>query len=160
MEYPSLFRRRDNCLKTFRFVFLFLVASVLFSCSGRNFIATAVMVYYPGDSLATDTEKFGIDSTDCFLPAVIKSEEPDYPKYIVGQTYYYLEGDVLVKIFISTEGEVKRALILKSTERVFNKPALEAVMNWRFTPAILKGKPVGCWILVPLKFRHTKSEDQ
>jgi protein TonB len=31
--------------------------------------------------------------------------------------------------------------------------AREAVMRWRFQPGMQHGKPVACWVVVPVRFR-------
>jgi hypothetical protein len=36
---------------------------------------------------------------------------------------------------------------------VFDEASLEAVRNWRFTPAMENGKPVEGWVRVPIDFQ-------
>ncbi len=64
-----------------------------------------------------------------------------------------IEGDVLIKVWISPSGKTVFARVLSSTNSLFNTEALRTGMKWRFTPAILAGKPVGVWCAIPFHFR-------
>ena len=43
---------------------------------------------------------------------------------------------------VSPLGDVAEATIVSSTDRLLNKPTLDAVMKWRFSPALKAGFPV------------------
>ena len=43
--------------------------------------------------------------------------------------------------------------MLRSDAEIFNQASIDAAMKWKFSPAILKGKPVAVWVTVPFKFR-------
>jgi protein TonB len=64
-----------------------------------------------------------------------------------------VEGTVWVKIWVDKEGNPKKAQILKSDAELFNQPAIEAAMKWKFTPAIMNNGPVAVWVSIPFKFR-------
>lgn len=64
-----------------------------------------------------------------------------------------VEGTVWVKIWVDKEGNPKRAQVLKSDAELFNQPAIEAAMKWKFTPAIMNNGPVAVWVSIPFKFR-------
>jgi TonB family protein len=163
---------------TSRSVLVFFIAYLLSSCSSRRFIVTDEVAYYPeddsisvfaeleknrslenqGDTAKTDTAN--VDTTNMIPPSVIEREEPDYPECTVGQSSYLMEGNVSTKVWVAKEGNVKRAYIIKSSEKVFNKPCLEAAMKWKFNPAISNGKPVSVWVLIPFRFRLYRPEDR
>jgi len=42
---------------------------------------------------------------------------------------------------------------LKSDAELFNQPAIDAAMKWKFTPAIMNNGPVAVWVSIPFKFR-------
>ena len=83
-------------------------------------------------------------------PQIIKKVEPKYPE-LAKRTG--LEGKVIVKMFVNTEGKVTRVVVLKSDAEVFNEPAIEAAKQFVFTPAYVNNKPVAVWISYPFQFR-------
>ena len=64
-----------------------------------------------------------------------------------------VEGTVWVKIWVDKEGNPKKAQVLKSDAELFNQPAIDAAMRWKFTPAIMNNGPVSVWVSIPFKFR-------
>lgn len=64
-----------------------------------------------------------------------------------------VEGTVWVKIWVDKEGNPKKAQVLKSDAELFNQPAIDAAMKWKFTPAIMNNGPVAVWVSIPFKFR-------
>jgi protein TonB len=65
-----------------------------------------------------------------------------------------LEGRVLVRLFVSAEGEVVRAVVAETSgSRLLDGAALGALRRWRFAPATLRGAPVAAAVLVPVEFR-------
>jgi periplasmic protein TonB len=68
-----------------------------------------------------------------------------------------VEGTVWVKIWVDKEGNPKKALVQKSDAELFNQPAIEAALKWKFTPAIMNNGPVAVWVSIPFKFRLNAS---
>jgi len=84
-------------------------------------------------------------------PKVISRVEPEYPKEALE---YYLEANVFVKCWVTNTGDVRRAVLLQSDHRIFNKCALEAALQWKFEPAKNSaGLPVEIWVSIPFRFR-------
>lgn len=83
-------------------------------------------------------------------PQVVLSAVPEYPDLArrIG-----LEGSVTVKILLDKEGRVKKSLLVKSSDDMFNQPALDAAKKWVFTPALMNGKPVLVWVSIPFRFK-------
>jgi TonB family protein len=81
---------------------------------------------------------------------VIRSVLPVYPEVarLAG-----LEGKVFVRIWVDKEGKCRKAEILRSTDDIFNEPALEAAQQFLFTPAYMNNGPVSVWMAVPFVFR-------
>ncbi|MEM9160260.1 MAG: energy transducer TonB [Verrucomicrobiota bacterium] len=77
-------------------------------------------------------------------PSVKKSVAPTNPNNIAGL--------VTAKIEIDEKGNVVTAEISKATDQSLEAPVLDALKQWRFTPAKLAGKPIPCTIKVPFKF--------
>ena len=47
-----------------------------------------------------------------------------------------------VQFTISTAGSIRDAVVLKSSDSVFERAALTAVSKWKYQPQMQEGKPV------------------
>lgn len=83
-------------------------------------------------------------------PVIISNPSPKYPEIARRSG---IEGTVFIKIWVTKEGKVKQAEIVKSTSKIFDQNAIEAALLWKFTPAIMNNGPVSVWVTVPFKFR-------
>lgn len=83
-------------------------------------------------------------------PEPINSVFPPYPEIARRAG---VEGVVHVKMWITKEGKVKKAEIVKSTSDIFNQVSIEAALRWSFTPAFMNNGPVAVWVTIPFKFR-------
>ncbi len=65
-----------------------------------------------------------------------------------------IEGRVVVRLLIGTDGTVERARILESQPAdMFDRAVLDALPGWRFEPARYKNRNVQVWVTLPLDFR-------
>jgi TonB family protein len=139
---------------------------LLAGCSSKDIIITDQVAYYvDDDSVSVIAELKKIEFPDTTVkttdhdilgdtaPIPIETEVPKYPRYQIGRSTYLIEGEVWVKIWITKQGKVTRAYILKSSDKTFNKSCLEAAMQWEFKPATTKGEPVAVWASIPFRFR-------
>lgn len=113
-------------------------------------------IVFIGDSLAYNAA----DSSDIVMPRILYGDlslrgaeiihqvEPQYPE----EALKAIEGTVSVKLGVDTSGKVKRAVVLKSSDRMLNKPTLHAAMQWRFKPASWQGRSIETWVAVPFRF--------
>lgn len=64
------------------------------------------------------------------------------------------EGVVVIQVFVSTEGEVRKARLLNSSgiDRLDNA-AIESVLAWRFKPAQENGSTVARWTDVRVVYK-------
>jgi protein TonB len=85
-------------------------------------------------------------------PEPIKQVTPKYPDLA---TRAGLEGTVWVKIWVDKEGKARKAVVIKSDAEIFNQPAVDAAMQWVFTPAMMKNGPVSVWVSIPFRFKLT-----
>ena len=99
----------------------------------------------PADFVDVDTE-----------PVVLVKKEPVYPALALKAG---MEGKVWVKIWVDRSGSAHQVEIMKSDQEIFNQPSLEAAKQFRFTPAMIKGKPVDVWVSVPFKFRLAEKHE-
>jgi len=94
-------------------------------------------------------------SPEDFVP-VDKQPVPTYrvnPVYPDSARRTGLEGTVWLKALVDTDGMVKKAVVEKSDNRIFNDAAIQALLQWKFVPAMLDGKSVRVWAMVPFHFK-------
>ncbi len=82
-------------------------------------------------------------------PQIIKRVLPVYPEMALRAG---LEGKVWVKVLVDKEGKPRKAIVIKSTTEIFNDVAVDAAMQFLFTPAVMNGGPVKVWLSIPFKF--------
>lgn len=61
-------------------------------------------------------------------------------------------GTVHILFVVDEQGRVENPVVQKSTDPVFERPALAAVRQWRFEPGKRNGKPVRFRMRVPVTF--------
>ncbi len=81
-------------------------------------------------------------------PRVIFQAPPVYPSGMRS-----VEGVVRVLFIVDETGKATSPRVDKSTHREFEKPALEAVRQWKFEPAVKGGQRVSCKMRVPIRFQ-------
>jgi TonB family protein len=86
---------------------------------------------------------------------LIKKVEPVYPDEARKAG---IEGLVVLEGTIDTEGNVSKVKVLKGENESLNKAAAEAVKQWKYKPAILKGKPMPVNFTVTVKFSLNDKE--
>ncbi len=64
-----------------------------------------------------------------------------------------LEVVVIVVFVVDQNGRVTYPRVEKSTEPAFEKPAVDAVKQWKFEPAVKAGQRVSCKMRVPIRFQ-------
>lgn len=67
-----------------------------------------------------------------------------------------IEGKVEVNLLIDKSGNVKKAVVLHSDNEIFNEPALNAVRNTPFKPAMYKGEPIQVWVSLTIKYQFSR----
>ena len=81
-------------------------------------------------------------------PRAIFQAAPVYP---AGK--HALEVVVSVVFVVDQTGKVTNLRVEKSTNPAFEKPAVDAVKQWKFEPAIKAGQRVPCKMRVPIRFQ-------
>jgi TonB family protein len=148
---------------SFRSVILVLFLTHSIGCSTVNHID---MTFPERDSKAPPlfviedtTVQTKVSENDAFVsndttlniePTVVQKVEPVYPPL---ELVFEKEANVLVKIWVTRTGKVRKVVVLNSTDNQFNKAAALAAMQWVFTPAVEKGKKVSVWVSMPFRFR-------
>ena len=63
------------------------------------------------------------------------------------------EGVVQVIFVVDETGKVNSPRVEKSSHKEFEKPALDAVKQWKFEAAVKGGKRVSCKMRIPIRFQ-------
>jgi TonB family protein len=71
------------------------------------------------------------------------------PAYLPVLRASCVEGEVVVSFTIKSTGDVANPMIVSSTDRLLEKPTLEAVRKWKFAP------PMNGGVAVNVKARQT-----
>jgi protein TonB len=82
-------------------------------------------------------------------PIPLKTPRPEFPDSLKNEG---ISGIVAISCIIDETGKVISALATKSTRSEFEKPALDAIQNWKFKPARKDGKPVKVRVVIPFHF--------
>jgi protein TonB len=77
---------------------------------------------------------------------------PTYPAEMRGRK---VEGVVTVIFIVDASGKVSNPRVEKSSHPAFDKPALDAVRQWRFEPGLRGGERVSCKMRVPIRFQKS-----
>ena len=128
-------------------VFLFFLSLLLIvlSCSGVN------------TNYNTDLHKEGIYPTpDEFVPC---EKEPQLDLDDIKNKLKYnkkiaeIEGRVLVNVLVDINNKPVKFIIEHTDHELLNDVAINALKKGKFKAAIQNGKPINCWIIVPVNFR-------
>jgi TonB family protein len=81
-------------------------------------------------------------------PQVIYQAVPVYPS-----SMHSVLGSVTVIFVVDSNGKVVNPRVEKSSHHEFEKPAIDAVKQWKFEPGVKAGKRVSCKMRVPITFQ-------
>lgn len=85
---------------------------------------------------------------------LIQGAEPTYPEVA---REHNLEGDVVIKVLIDQDGNVKSAawLLPSNASTILALEALQAVRKWKYQPRVINGKPepMVSWIAIRFQLR-------
>lgn len=76
--------------------------------------------------------------------------DPSYPGELRGRK---VEGTASVIFIVDPAGKVAGPRVQSSSNPAFDKPALEAVRQWRFEPGLKGGQRVACRMRVSIRFQ-------
>jgi protein TonB len=85
-------------------------------------------------------------------PKKIKDVKPAYPEDAKNAG---IQGIIILESVIGTDGSVQEAKVLRSVPQL-DKAALDAVVQWRYTPTLLNGEPVELIMTVTVTFTLTQ----
>lgn len=94
-------------------------------------------------------ESFDMDEIDQKARATFQAA-PMYPTELRGKK---VEGVVTLIFFVDESGKVVDPRVEKATHPAFEKPALEAIRQWRFEPAVRGGQRVRSPVRQSIRFQ-------
>lgn len=83
------------------------------------------------------------------MPKPLKQVPPVYP---LGLRYAGVVGRVTLEAILDVQGNVAEVHVARSNNPFFERPAIDAVMKWKFTPALKDGQPVRIRIQQEIRF--------
>jgi protein TonB len=83
-------------------------------------------------------------------PEPVSQVAPAYPAELRKAK---VEGLVTLIFVLDESGRVEDPRVENSSRPEFEKPALEAIRKWRFSPGMKDGQAVRTYIRVPMRFR-------
>lgn len=102
-----------------------------------------------GDADSPLESAFNLDEIDQ-KPRVVFQAAPLYPSEVRSKK---LDGVVTLIFIVDAAGKVTSPRVEKSSHPAFEKPALEALRQWKFEPAIRGGQRVSCKMRIPIRFQ-------
>jgi TonB family protein len=80
---------------------------------------------------------------------LISSVAPHYPEAAKTQ---HISGEVVIDAIIDTQGNVRKPQVVSGLAP-FSSAALSVVLEWKYKPALLDGKPTESHVTITVKFR-------
>lgn len=77
-------------------------------------------------------------------------------EYPPGAASRRLEGAVILRLWIDKDGIPRRHQVIQSSDPIFVESSVASLMKWEFSPAIVKGTPVGVWASVTFEYKFQK----
>jgi len=65
-------------------------------------------------------------------------------------------GTVVLDFKVDERGNVYDAIVVRSSDRIFDQAALIAIAKWRFQPGTVHGQPVRFHMALPMEFKITE----
>ena len=84
-------------------------------------------------------------------PRAVFQAQGRFPSEMRGKK---VEGQVTVIFVVDASGKVVDPRVETSNHTAFEKPALDAVRQWKFEPGVKGGQRVACRMKVPIRFRE------
>lgn len=75
------------------------------------------------------------------------------PVYPIEFYLHGVEGNAIIACIVNTEGKAVQVQALSATHAGFVEPAIKAVKQWKWSPALKDGSPVNCLISIPVHFK-------
>jgi TonB family protein len=139
MEDRAFSSARATSLTPFmRIKMVFFLAGLLYA----NFAVAA-------DPAPQDGEPMPDVAAVSVKPKLLKPEQPVYP---YNQARAGVNGTVTVEFIIDPQGRVRNPYVVGSNNPAFERPAIDAVLKWKFSPGKMDGRPVNVRAVQKIEF--------
>jgi TonB family protein len=135
-------RRYDEAIQLLQSAILTLQRAQVMTSPPRNTVTTPTPAV-PGGLMAP--VRVGGDIKE---PKKIRHVAPVYPDAALADR---VQGVVILEAIIDTNGNVSDAKVLRSVP-LLDQAAVDAVLQWQFTPTVLNGTPVRVIMTVTVNF--------
>jgi TonB family protein len=92
----------------------------------------------------------GIDTSELAGPVALRKVDPKYPPEL---RTAHVEGDVVLYAIIRKDGTVDSIQLVHSVDPHLDVNAMDALAQWKFSPAEKRGEPVDLEAVVHIPFR-------
>jgi periplasmic protein TonB len=82
-------------------------------------------------------------------PQLVRRVEPEYPALAAAA---HVQGIVILEAVVDVEGCVESIRVLRSVHRLLDKAAMDALVQWQYSPLVLNGTPVSFVLTVTFNF--------
>jgi len=90
-------------------------------------------------------ERFQVDEP----PKLLKAVPPTYPASLAWNN---TRGKVVVAFVLDKDGKVRAPKLVEAAHPALEGAALEALVQWKYSPARVKGRPVAMWVAQGIVF--------
>ena len=95
----------------------------------------------------------GTQKSSCITPPrQIYSPDPKYP---VSEQHISRQGAVKLKLVVRSDGVPSDITVSRSLDPEFDNAAIDAVKQWKFSPAMKDGAPIAVQIAIEVNFHLT-----
>ena len=85
-------------------------------------------------------------------PRVLFQSAPVFPAELRGKN---MDGSVVVIFIVAADGRVNNQRVESANHPAFEKPALEAIRQWKFEPGMRGGQKVSTRMRVTIRFQRS-----
>jgi len=109
----------------------------------------AAVVCVPANAMELTPEQEAVRQT------YVKNRVPPYPNLLRRAG---VEGTVMLRVRLAKNGKILDMEVKQSPHPLLEQVTVDAVLDWRFSPALQDGEPIEAWVVVPVKYSLKKTE--
>ena len=102
-------------------------------------------------------ERGAVKAVDAVAPPrLLKAVDPEFPE--AAMKLGLEDGSVYMNIRIDEQGNVRKVMVIESSNEAFNDPAVRAVKQWKYEPYVRDGRPREVVFSVNVRFGRPQSD--
>jgi TonB family protein len=111
---------------------------------------SSLILYGPDYPGVVQVKMEEVDPTVDTPPRITNEAPIDYP---IEMQRLNLRGEVKLRFTVDSDGRVRNPIVISSTNPGFNQAVIDAVLKWRFAPAVRHGVPVSASLEEAINFQ-------